>query len=334
MPEASQASRDILRARDAPPGAKPGLEDLKPAVVSKRVLKDCAEHPATIYPLVGSALAVAWTVIIAASPASLMVAVGLAVLGACSFVYNFVLKGKERVVSRQQELMALRRQHDLYAVYSFGLECQALGFEEGAKEAGELIIAYEKLARYLAGREGGSAETFARQAEEVYKQGGESIHHALELYKALNSVDVRTLKRELKTWQNRRDKLDDKAAEARTLDRQIEAHVRRLEQFDERTQELADLFATVNDVEEALETTYLDLVQIGNNPSKMVSQTGAADRLRNAVAARRRVDEKIRGVGEETEEAREKRNKYIQLARQAACSKAGGEGESEIREEE
>jgi len=324
-------SRDVLRARDAPPGTRPKRADLEPTVVAKRVLKDCAEHPATIFPLAGSALAVAWTFIIAASPASLLAAVGLAVVGAVSFVYNFVLKGKPRVERRQRELMDLRRQHDLYEVYRVGLECQDAGFDEGAKEAGELIIAYEKLAKFITSQEGASVASFNQQAEDVYKQGAQTIRKAFELYKALNSIDVKTLKRELKSWETRREKLEGTETEAKTLDKQIAGHKRRLEQFDERTEELAELFAAVNDIEEALETAYLDVVQMGNaDPADYLSEDGgAANRLRNAVAARRRVEEKLRGVGEEAEAEKEKRNKYIRLAQRAA-SQEDGETEQEV----
>ncbi len=329
-------SRDILRARDAPSEKRPGSEDLKPGVVSKRVLNDCATHPATIYPLTGTLLAVAWTLIIAASPASLMVAVGLAFLGACSFLYNYVLKGPERVVARQKELMALRRQHDLFEGYRVGLECQDLGFDEGAKEAGELIIAYEKLAQYLASKDAASANSFAMQAEDAYKQGSQVIRKALDLYKALQAVDLKTLRKELKAWEAKRAKLDGTEPEAKTLDKQIAAHSRRLTQHDENTIDLAELFAQVDDIQAALETTYLDLVRMGNvDPGDYLSQDGgAADRMRNAVAARQRVQDKLRSAGEEEEEKRDKRNKYIRLAEAAQANGGQSEDETNAREED
>ncbi|MDZ4837386.1 MAG: hypothetical protein SGJ27_26670 [Candidatus Melainabacteria bacterium] len=328
-------SRDILRARDAPVEKRPGSEDLKPGVVTKRVLKDCASHATTIFPLTGTALAIAWTVMIAPSPASLMVAIGCTFIGACSFLYHYVLKGPERVVARQKELMALRRQHDLYEGYRVGLECQDVGFDEGAKEAGELIIAYEKLAKYLASKEAASAASFALQAEDVYKQGSQTIRKALDLYKALQAVDVKTLKKELKTWQTKRAKLEGSEPEAKTLDKQISAHSRRLTQHDENTGDLAELFAQVDDIEAALETTYMDLVRMGNvDPATYLSQDGgAADRMRSAVAARQRVQDRLRSAGEEDEEKREKRNKYIQLA-EAAQAQSQTEDRTNAREED
>jgi hypothetical protein len=284
------------------------------------VLKDCAEHPLTVYPLAGTALAIAWTVIIAASPASLLVAFGCAAFSIVSFAYNYVLKGPDRVRARQQELMELRRQHDLYEVYRVGLECQRLGFEEGAKEAGELIVAYEKLAKYVGSKEGATAASFGLQAEDVYRQGAQTIRKAVELYNALTSIDVKLLKRELKSWKTRREKLEGTETEARTLDREIAGHEKRLKQFDDNTEKLAELFATVNDIEAALETTYLDLVQMGSADAStyLSADGGAAERLRSAVAARRRVEDRLRSAGEEDEAAKEKRNKYIQLAQKAA----------------
>lgn len=324
---APERSVDVLRARDAPRQRRPANEEMQPAAVTRRVLKDCAEHPFTIFPAASCLLAVAWTIVIAASPVSLMAAVVLGATSVISFAYNFVLKGPDRVRAKQAELMALRRQHDLYEVCRIGLECRRLGFDEGEKEAGELIVAYEKLAQYLESRESRS-ESFIQQAEDVYKQGGKTIHRALEMYKALKSVDVKTLRSELRSFKTKRSKLDDETAEAKTLDKQIAGHSRRLEQHQASTEELAELFAQVNEIEEALESTYLDLVQLGSrDPASYLSETGdAAHRLRSAVAARQRIDAKIRGVDEESKRAREKRQMYIRLAEQATgASEATGE---------
>jgi len=51
-------------SRDAPKpalGKMPSAEDFKGEAVQKAVLKETLEHPATIYPAAGSALALGWT---------------------------------------------------------------------------------------------------------------------------------------------------------------------------------------------------------------------------------------------------------------------------------
>ena len=89
-------------SRDAPtqqPGKKPQAEDFTGAAVDKAILKETLEHPATIYPAAGSALAVAWTVMVAASPTSVAFALGCAFVGASAFIYNYVIKGPDRADS-------------------------------------------------------------------------------------------------------------------------------------------------------------------------------------------------------------------------------------------
>ncbi len=328
MPEAkTKKAQEILRARDAPPGTRPTPADLAQATLVKQVRRECLAHPATIFTGTAALLALVWTVIIAASPVSIAVMAGALVVSACSFIYNFVMKGEDRIRERQRELIELQRKHDLYEVYRLGQVCLEKDFEEGAKEAAELIIAYEKLMKYLT--EKGQAESlFALQSEDTYKQGCRILKQAVQLYNGLGEVDTKTLNRELKAWEGKLDKMEDKdSREAGSLKRQIESHKGRLDQHDKETVELGELFAQLNEIEAALETAHLDMIGMDNKDvlAYISKDGGAADRLRGAVEAKKRITSRLNGDDARAEQAAkdEVRNKYIRIAREAADREAG-----------
>lgn len=337
MPEAqAKKAQDILRARDAPPGTRPTAQDLAQPTLVKKVRRECLAHPATIYTAAGSLLAIAWMAIVAVSPAAIAVMVGAAVVSACSFIYNFVMRGKERIKERQQELLELQRQHDLYEVYRLGQLCLEKDFEEGAKEAAELIIGYEKLMKYLT--EKGQADSlFAFQAEDAYKQGCKTLKQAVQLYNGLGEIDTKTLKRELKAWQGKLDGMEDKdSREAGTLKRQIESHTRRLEQHEQETVQLGELFAQLNEIEAALESAHLDMIGLDNQDvlRYISADGGAVGRLRGAVEAKKRITSRLSGEDARAEkEAQDNvRNKYIRIAREAADREAGGSEREGVEE--
>src|SRR5277367_2715327 len=91
------------------PGKMPGPDDFKGEAVAKAVLKETLEHPATIYPAAGSALALGWTFIIAASPTSVAITLGCAFLSASAFIYNYVVKGPDFAAAHIAKLRELRK---------------------------------------------------------------------------------------------------------------------------------------------------------------------------------------------------------------------------------
>src|SRR5258706_1585776 len=119
------------------------------------------------------------------------------------------------------------------------------------------------------------------------RQGALVVLQELDSRRAIQSVDIRSLDEELKGWQKDRKKLDKDSDEANALDRQIEAHSRRIELYHQRQAQLSQLHAQVSEIVSALQSTYLELVDLGSqDPTTMLNgDGGAAQRLGTAVEA-------------------------------------------------
>ena len=73
---------------------------------------------------------------------------------------------------------------------------------------------------------------------------------------------------------------------------------KRLDRYRRRAEELQTLIAQLNELETALETTYLEVVDlVGQEASAGLFESGAAAHLERAVAAARRVEQRLRGFG-------------------------------------
>lgn len=295
------------------PGKKPQAEDFTGAAVSKAVLKESLEHPATIYPAAGSALAVAWTLMVAASPTSLAFALGCAFVGASSFIYNYVVKGPDKATAYVAKLRELRRQHALIELEAFALECSKNGLVEGAKSARELKTAYLHLTDYLQSHKDGiGAERFASLAEDTFQEGMRILGQALAVYKAVEITDVAVLAKEVERWKKQLEGMDPKNPSVRALTMQIEANQRRITIDEQQQNELVQLFAQANEIESALQTTYLELIDLQNHNigNTFNEEGGAASRLKSAVDVARRVEQRLRG---DDSEDQEKRDKYVKV---------------------
>jgi hypothetical protein len=294
----------------------PGPEDFKGEAVAKAVLKETLEHPATIYPAAGSALALGWTFIIAASPTSVAITLGCAFVSASAFIYNYVVKGPDFAAAHIAKLRELRKTQRLAQLDLFEQECRSAGLTEGAKESKELKAAYENLTAYLkTHKDGASVERFQVLAEDTLQQGVSVLQQTLAIFTAVQSIDVTTLQKEIAGWRQQRTALTDGSPKAQAFDLQIDAHMKQIELYNKRENDLAQLFAQVNEIESALQSTYLELVDLGSqNPNKFLTDdSGAASRLQTAVDVARRVEQRLRGEDAEDEE---KRKKYIQAYQQ------------------
>jgi hypothetical protein len=298
------------------PGKMPGPDDFKSEAVAKAVLKETLEHPATIYPAAGSALALGWTFIIAASPTSVAITLGCAFVSASAFIYNYVVKGPDFAAAHIAKLRELRKAQRLAQLDLFEQECLSAGLTEGEKESKELKAAYENLTAYLkTHKDGVSVERFQVLAEDTLQQGVSVLQQALAIFTAVQSIDVTTLQREIEGWRRQRTALTDGSPKAKALDLQIDAHMKQIELYNKRENDLAQLFAQVNEIESALQSTYLELVDLGSrNSSKfLAADSDAASRLQTAVDVARRVEQRLRGEDSEDEE---KKKKYIQAYQQ------------------
>jgi hypothetical protein len=302
-------------SRDAPtqqPGKKPQAEDFTGEAVSRAVLKETLEHPATIYPAAGSALAVAWTVMVAASPTSVAFALGCAFVGASAFIYNYVIKGPDRANAYIAKLRELRRSHSLIELEQFALECSRNGLVEGASGARSLKASYVHLTEYLASHKDGiAADRFTSLAEDTFQEGVSILQQALAIYKAVEVNDLSVLQKDMDRLKRQRSQLDPKSPMVKSVDIQIESTQRRIDLEIQQQNELAELFAQASEIEAALQSTYLELIdmQSHNQLGALNEEGGAATRLKSAVEVARRVERKLRGDDSESEA---KREKYLQ----------------------
>jgi hypothetical protein len=288
----------LLRPSEASlPERKPTAEDFTPRAVQRAVLQETLQHPATILPGALATVAALWSVAIDLSPTSLVAMLGLGFVGAAAWVVNYIGRGETLAEKHVQQLRALRVEYDRREVETLVRDCNRLGFGEGAKEAGELTAAYQKLYDFLlqqqAGQEKASGERFRVLAEDTYRHGVSLLHQALNLFQALQHIDVATLERERDTWIRQQQRLGT----SESLERNITAHTKRLERHRERTEEFHKLIAQINELETALENAYLEVIDlVGPEAAARVLESGAATRLETAIASAHRVEQRLRGL--------------------------------------
>jgi hypothetical protein len=289
----------VVRPASQPPlDHKPTAEDFTPRAVQRAVLQDTLQHPATILPAALATVAALWSVAIDLSPASLIAMLGFGFVSAAAWVINYVGRGDTLAAQHIQKLRALRAEYERRAVEELALACQQAGFLAGAKEAQELTAAYHKLHHFLVeqqtDQEGASGARFRILAEDTYRHGVGLLHRALHLFQALQRVDVDTLEQERQAWLRQREQ--EGPSESR--ERNIEAHTKRLDRYRRRQEELQALLAQLNELETALETAYLEVVDlVGHDASAGLFESSAATHLEIAVAAARRVEQRLRGFG-------------------------------------
>ena len=290
-----------LRARRQSRGSpslepKPTAEDFTPRAVQRAVLRDSLQHPATVLPAALATVVALWSVAIDLSPASLMAMLGFGFISAAAWVINYVGRGDTLVEQHIQKLRALRDEYEGQEVVEVIDACRRVGFVAGAKEGQELTDAYHKLDQFLveqqATQENASGERFRVLAEETYRHGVLILKRALNLFQALQRVDMATLEQERQTWIKQRQQ----EGSSESLERNIEAHTKRLERYRRREEELWALIAQLNELETALETTYLEVVDlVGHAASARPFESEAASHLERAVEAARRVEQRLRG---------------------------------------
>jgi len=302
-----QRLRSLGQPTGQPPRApKPMAEDFSPRAVQRAVLHNTLQHPATILPGALATVAALWSVAIALSPASLMAMLGFGFVSAAAWVINYVGRGDTLAAQYVQKLRALRAEYERREMEELVLACQHSGFDAGAKEAQELTAAYHKLHQFLVEQQPGqgyaSSERFRVLAEETYRHGVAILHRALNLFQALQGFDVHALEQERQAWISQRQQ----EGPSESLERNIEAHTKRLARYRQREEELRALIAQLNELETALETSYLEVVDlVGQATSGGLVESGAAAHLERAVDAARRVEQRLRGFGDEDTRADE-----------------------------
>lgn len=279
---------------------KPTAEDFTPRAVQRAVLYQTLQHPATILPAAMATVAALWSLAIDLSPTSLLAVLGCGFVSAAAWVINYVGRGEHLAAQHIRMLQQYRDAHERQAVEALIQECRDAGFADGAKEASEITAAYTKLQHFLltqlAGHGDARGTRFQVLAEETYRYGVAILQKALNLFQALQRVDVQALEQERQTWISQHQQQQTSPS----LERNIAAHTQRLERYHRRQEELHALLAQLNELETALETAYLEIVDlVGEASTAVLFESQAVSSLQTAVEAARRVEQRLRALGEE-----------------------------------
>ncbi len=299
--------------------AIPGPEDFTRKAIYRAVLKDTLQHPLTLFPAVASALGGLYMGLFGLDPTSLAVVAGGALAGAGAWVVNYFIRGETLAEKRVAKLRARREQHRHAEVVSLEAEWQQVGWPEGAQQARELREAHQKLEEYLKGRlaaEGAGARTADRGlsvqrllvlADDTYREGATILRSALDTYRALSQVDYDKLQVELAAWQEELKTVRLTGAEGpgatriESLETRIAGHQRRMQLFRQRVESVDRMLAESEALEAALESTYLEAVDL-KGPDALLGHGQAASALERAVSAARRVEDRLRAMGQPSKE--------------------------------
>jgi hypothetical protein len=295
--------RSSAGKKATPKGERPVPEDFTPEAIQRAILTETLQHPATILPWAGATVAGVWTLVVGASPESVIALLSGLFAGAAAWVVNFYIRGDARAQAHVEKLRALRRDFDVESLEELEASCLKARFKQGAKEAAELKAAYVKFGEFLSGKTNRTDDLQSQRlsvlAEDTYREGRAILAKALQVFVALKSVNVDALRRE-------RDELQGalktcKKSQARSLAQQLEAQQKRIELYERQEALLSQLLTEVNELEAALETAYLEVVDLAAQDAELASwQGGAGTRLERAVEGARRAEERLRDLANGT----------------------------------
>lgn len=311
------------RARDEPKIDKmPTAEDFTPGAIEAFVFWQTFQHPMFTGPAAVATLATFWSLVVDASPQSVMLALGAAFVGGSAWAWNYLVRGEKRIALRHDELRQLRAKFREQEGREIERLCDGAGCTECSKEAAELRAVYERLRNFLMqhvnGPTGLTIQRYLVLAEDTYTAGLGMLRTALSIHNALQEVDVKTLEKEVAKWKRQRDSLqesDPSSRELGTLNKRIKAHEDRITLYYDQEQNLKDLLAEVDGLEKALESAHLGAADlIGTGQTDSLSKSSAGSQLEAAISAARSVEEKLRGLSNPTHEDD---NEYLRAGQSA-----------------
>ena len=296
----SRSERRASKARRDQPARRPGAADFTAGAVGRAVLSETLQHPLTILPAATAAVGGLYMGLIGPDPASFALTFGGAVLGVGAWIFNYFVRGERFAAAHVETLRAARQQHRLDELATLETDWKAVGHAEGLQQARELREAYTRLEDYLQGRiaEGGGLDVQRLMvlAEDTYDEGVTVLRLALEAHQALQVIDVAKLRHELTTWRRelsaaRELGLDDPRLAGHET--RIAGHERRLALCADREATLAAYLGQSEALESALETAYLEVIDL-HKRDVLMARGNAASALERAVDAARRVEDRMR----------------------------------------
>ena len=293
----------------------PGAEEFTKEAIYRAVLKDTVQHPLTLIPAVAASLGGLYMGLFGADPTSLAVTLGGVMVAAGAWVFNYFIRGEKLAAKRVARLRARRERHYHREVASLETEWSQAGLPEGVQQAKELREAYQKLDAFLKGRlaeaerTGRDAGGFNVQrlmvlAEDTYREGAGILRSALLTYQALQQVDHDKWRSELAVWREELHNVQQSGVAGpriESLETRIGSHERRLQLFAQRVESVDRLFAESEALEAALESTYLEAVDL-ESPDALLGRGQAASSLEQAVVAARKVEDRLRAIEQPNKE--------------------------------
>jgi hypothetical protein len=284
-------------------GERPSPEDFTPEAIERAVLAETLQHPATILPWAGSAVAGVWTLLMGATPESVIALMTGLFVGTAAWVVNFYIRGDARAQNHVEKLRSLRREHDVESLEELEANCLSVDFHQGAKEAAELKQAYLKFVEFLSSRakrtEDLQSQRLSVLAEDTYHEGRAILAKALQIFKALQSVNVESLRVERDSLQKKLK--TSKKTQIKSFEQQLEVLERRIELYEKQEGLLEQHITESNQLEAALESAYLEAVDLVAQDAELSTwQSGAGTRLERAVDAARRTEERLRELSNGT----------------------------------
>ncbi len=289
---------------------QPTTDDFSNRQIKKKVLLDALQHPTTLYSAAAAVLSGLYMGLVSFDETSFAVALAAGLCSLISFVYHYFIRGEKSAQKHVRELLERRKSFKEQQAEDIEKRCRSAGFQEGEKAAKELKEAYTRLDVFLKEqlekKQTLTAQRFLILAEESYHQGIQFLNKALALFQAIGHIDENKLRQEMRAWQDElaraaQDKQKGKEYKellTKTLTEKINSHARRLQLYTERKDTLAQVLSQSETLEATLDSTYLEVVDLAADGAYLQGNN-AAGNLERAVAAARKVENRLRGVGAE-----------------------------------
>lgn len=289
---------------------QPTAEDFSKRKIKNKVLSDAIQHPATLFSAAAAMLSGLYMGLVSFDETSFAIALGSGLFSLASFIYQYFIKGEKAAEEHVKELLEKRRSFKEQQGEDIEKRCRQANFREGEKAARELKEAYTRLESYLKEKlekkQTLTARRFLILAEESYYQGIQFLNKALSLFQAVGHMDERKLKKELLDWEKELEIVEKdtqkgeeyRALLIKALTEKIRSHRKRLELFGGRKETLDQVLAQCEILEATLDSTYLEVVDLVEDESYM-ERKNVARNLERAVAAARKVEDRLRGMATE-----------------------------------
>ncbi len=293
--------------------AQPTAGDFSAKRIKKKVLSDAIQHPATLFSAAAALLSGIYMGLVSFDETSFALALGSGLFSLASFIYHYFIRGEKAAEEHVKELLERRRSFKEQQGEDIEKRCRQANFREGEKAAKELKEAYTRLETYLKEnlekRQSLTAQRFLLLAEESYYQGIHFLNKALSLFKAIGYMNERKMRKEKREWEQELEQAKQdthkgkeyKELLIKTLTKKIRSHRKRLKLYGERGETVQQVLAQCEILEATLDSTYLEVVDLVADESYL-ERKDVAQNLERAVAAARKVEDRLRGMNRETDD--------------------------------